>query len=298
MSISSDVDSDSTKLASGNVSEHDSDVVMRIEDDVEAPDSVDLNGDVDMKRDGQKEVDEEEEDEKEGEVVDEDEEMDEDEDEDEDEDNGKEPQMIGQGLVVNTVADNTDTMVDDEPTMLPEHGQELHEHTPLPQPLVRAPRPQPPEPPPQPKTTVNNTVYRRERLERVTPQKPRPVAPTLREVEAAGNTSDVDVEQQLLGESAWANGLPNCTLPDLPLPDVPPTDIPLPDVPLANVPLTDVPLPEANLDGSVGEKWTSPCISEEACVWVRVVFLSWQFPLLIYIHLRHWVSHAWRCFVR
>jgi hypothetical protein len=33
----------------------------------------------------------------------------------------------------------------------------------------------------------------------VTPQKPRPAAPTLREAEAAGNTSDVDVEQQLLG---------------------------------------------------------------------------------------------------
>jgi len=32
------------------------------------------------------------------------------------------------------------------------------------------------------------------------PQKPRPAVPTLREAEAAGNTSGVDVDQQLLIE--------------------------------------------------------------------------------------------------
>jgi len=63
----------------------------------------------------------------------------------------------------------------------------------------------------------------------VKPQKPRPVVATLREAEAASNTSDVDVDQQLLIESAGGDSLP---------------DIPLPDVPL----------PEARPDGSVGEE--------------------------------------------
>ena len=53
----------------------------------------------------------------------------------------------------------------------------------------------------------------------------------MREAEAAGNTSDLDVEQQLLGESAGGDGLPTGPLPDVPLPDVPLPDIPLPDVP-------------------------------------------------------------------
>jgi len=50
--------------------------------------------------------------------------------------------------------------------------------------------------------------------------------PTLQEAEAAGNTPHVDVNQQLLIESAGGNSLPNVLLPDVPLPDVP-----LPDVP-------------------------------------------------------------------
>ena len=76
------------------------------------------------------------------------------------------------------------------------------------------------------------------------PQKPRPAAPTLREAEAAGNTSDVDVEQQLLGASGGEDGIPDGPLPD----------VPLPDVPLPDVPNPDVPLPEARPDGSVGEE--------------------------------------------
>jgi hypothetical protein len=67
----------------------------------------------------------------------------------------------------------------------------------------------------------------------VTPQKPRPAVPTLREAEAAGNTSvvdvDVDVDQQLLIESAGGDSIPN-------------------------VPLPNIPLPEARPDGSVGEE--------------------------------------------
>ena len=82
----------------------------------------------------------------------------------------------------------------------------------------------------------------------MTPQKHHPAAPTLREAEDAGNISDVDVEQQLLGESAGGNSLPDVPLPDVPLPDVP-----LPDVPLPDVPLPDVPPAVARLDGSEGE---------------------------------------------
>jgi hypothetical protein len=218
-----------------------------LDPDLDAPDVVDLDGDVDMERDGEDEEDEEEEDEKE---------EDEKEEEvvDEDENNGKEPRTIGQGEMVNTSADDADTMVDDQPTVLPQQGQEMCEHTPWPQPPAPAPRPQPPEPRPQPRTLETHTLNGLEFLGFVTPQKLRPAAPTPQEAEAAGNISDVDVEQQLPGESAGGDSLPNIRLVDVPLPDVPLLDVPLPDVPLPDVPLHDVPLPEARLDGSVGEK--------------------------------------------
>jgi len=223
---------------------------------VDAPDGVDIEGDVDMEWDGDDREDQEEEDEREEEVVDEDEE--------EDEDNGKEPWTIGQGEMVNSSAHDVDTMVDNERTVLPEQGQEMREHTPRPQPPASAPRPQTPEPPPQPRTPETHTLSALEFLGLVTPQKPHPATPTLLEAEAAGNTSDIDVEQQPLAESAGGDGLPDGHLPDVPLPDVPLYDVPLPNVPLPNVPLPnvplpnvplpDVPLPEALPDSSVGEE--------------------------------------------
>ena len=60
---------------------------------------------------------------------DEEEEEDEDEDKNEDEDDGKEPWTIGQGEMVNTLADNVDTMVDNQPTVLSEQRQEMCKHT-------------------------------------------------------------------------------------------------------------------------------------------------------------------------
>jgi len=78
---------------------------------------------------------------------------------------------------------------------------------------------------------------------------PRPAVPTLREARAAGNTLDVDVDQQLRSESACGDSLPDVPFPNVPLPNVP-----LPDVPLPDVPLPDVPLPGARPDGSVGEE--------------------------------------------
>ena len=120
----------------------------------------------------------------------------------------------------------------------------MREHTPRPQPPAPAPRQPTPEPRPQPRTPETHSSSGVQFMGLVTPQEPRPAARTLREAEAAGNSSDVNVDQQLLGESAVGD-----SLPDVPLPDVP-----LPDVALPNVPLPNVPLPEARPDGSVGEE--------------------------------------------
>jgi len=172
LSISSEDDTDSTELDGEYDSELDPDVDMRKEDDVDAPDGVDLDSDVHMERDGDddEEKDEEKEDE---EVV---EEEDEDEEEDQDEDDGKELRTLGQGEMVNTSADDVDTMVDDQPIVLPEQGQEMCEHIPW---------PQPPEPRPRPRTPETHPLSGLEHLRLVTPQKPRPAVPTLREAEAA-----------------------------------------------------------------------------------------------------------------
>ena len=55
------------------------------------------------------------------------------------------------------------------------------------------------------------------------------MVPTLREPEAAGNTSDVDLHQEQLSELAGGDSLPDLIVPD-------------------------VRLPGARLDGSVGEE--------------------------------------------
>jgi hypothetical protein len=243
--ICSDDDTDSTESDGEYDSELDPDVDMHMEDDVDAPDGVDLDGDVDMERD---DVNDEEEDDEEDDEVKEDEDEveveDEEEEEDKDEDDGKEPPTIGQGQMVNTSADDADTMVDDEPTVRPEQDQEMREHTPQPQSPASARWPQTPEPTPRPRTPETHILSGLEFSKLVTPQNPRPAAPTLREAEAAENTSDVDVEQQLLRESAGGD-----SIPDFPLPDVR-----LSDVPLHDVHLPGIPLPEAHPDGSVGEE--------------------------------------------
>jgi len=281
VSSSSDEDTDSTESDRKYDSEWDSDVDMRLEDDVDAPDGVDLDGDVNMEIDGEDEEDEAEEDEKE------EKEVDEEEDEDQDNDNGKEPRTIGQGEMVHTSAGDADTMVDNQPTVLPEQGQEMRKHTPRPQPPAPAPWPQTPEARPRPRTPETHTLSGPEFLGLLMPRTPLPAAPTLREAEAAGNTSDVDVDQQLLGKSKGGDSLPDVLLPDVPLPDAPHPDVSHPDVPL----------PEVRPDGSEGEEWTRPRVVEEACVRVKVGFLSCEFPLLESIHLRHWLRHTWSCFV-
>jgi hypothetical protein len=191
---------------------------MRMEDDVDAPDGVELDGDVDVESygDDDEEEDEEEEDEEKKDDV-EVEEEDQDEEEDDDEDDDKEPGTNGQREMVMTSGDNADTMVEDQPTVLPEHGQEMPEHTQRAQPVAPTPRPQTPESSPRPRSPETHTLSVLVLLGLEMPQKPRPAALTLREAEAAGNTSDVDVEQQLPGEAQGGHTLPDVLLPDVPL---------------------------------------------------------------------------------
>jgi hypothetical protein len=170
------------------------------------------------------------------------EEEDEDEEEDKDEDDCKQSRTIAQGEMVNTSADDADTMVDNEPTLRPEQCQEMREHTTWPQPLPYALQPQIPEPSSRPRTPETHTLSQLEFLEHVMPLKYLPAAPTRRHAEAAENTLDVDVDLQLIGELADCDWIPDVPLLDVPLLDVPLRDVPLPDIPLPGVPLPDVPL--------------------------------------------------------
>jgi hypothetical protein len=132
--------------------------------------------------------------------------------------------------MLNTSTDDFDTMVDNQPVLLPEQGQEMWEQ---PQPLAPAPVPQTPELRPPPRTPETHHHSWLEHLGLMVPQKPRPVVPTLQEAESAGNSSDVNVDvnidQQLLIESAGGDSLP---------------DVPHPEVSNS----------EARPDGSVGEQ--------------------------------------------
>jgi len=150
VSVASDDDTNSTKSDGQYDAEHDSDVDMCMEDEVNAPDGVDLDGNLVMDKDSD---DEEEEDEEDEDRDGEDEE--EEEDEEEDEDAGKEPQTISQGEMVNRSADDVDTMVDNQPIVLPEQGQDMRELTPRPQPPGPASRLKTPEPHPQPRMSKN-----------------------------------------------------------------------------------------------------------------------------------------------
>ena len=83
-------------------------------------------------------------------------------------DNGKEPGTIGQGEMVNAPPDDADTMVDDQPTVLPQQGQEMRNHTPWPQPPAPASRLHTSEPRPQPRTLESVTLNGLEFLRLVT----------------------------------------------------------------------------------------------------------------------------------
>jgi len=126
MSISSPDDTYSTMESEGQYDpENHSALDMHIKDDVDSPWSMDWDGDVDIERDGDndEEDDEEEED------------QEKEEDGDEEEEDGKQPQKINQGEMVNTSPDDVDNIIDHQPIVLTEHGQEMCEHSPRPHPL-------------------------------------------------------------------------------------------------------------------------------------------------------------------
>ena len=81
--------------------------------------------------------------------------------------------------MVNTSPDDVDTMVDDQPTVLPEQGPEMRDHTKRTQPPAPAPRPQTPEPRPRPQTLVTHPLSGLVFLWLVCLQRPRLAAPTL-----------------------------------------------------------------------------------------------------------------------
>jgi len=208
--------------------------------------------------DDEEEEDEEKEDEKE--VVEEDE----DEEEVKNDDDGKDPRTIGHREKVDTSADDANAMVDEEPTAQPEQGQVMRNQFSRPQLASPAPWQQCPARSPRPRTVEIYTLSGLEFVVLVTPLKPRAEATTLRAAEAAGNSSDIAVEEQQLSDSACGNILYDEPQLDVSLPDVPPLDVPLldvphADVPLSDVPLTDVPPPDISLsvvglDGWVGEE--------------------------------------------
>jgi hypothetical protein len=217
MSITTNDDTDSTKSDTHFDSSHEPDVDLRMKDDVDAPEGVDVDGDVHMQRDGGNEEAEDKEEEEEDKVKEDEEEK---VDEDEYEDDSKEPRTIRQGEMVNTSADDVDTIVVNQPIVCPEQGQEMRDDTSRPHPPAHAPQPHSLEPCSRPRTPETHPLNGLEHSGLEMPQKPRPAEPSLLEAEAAGTTSDVDVDQQVLGESACCDSLPDVPLPDIPLPDV------------------------------------------------------------------------------
>jgi hypothetical protein len=144
--------------------------------------------------------------------------------------------------MIHTSADDVDTMVDDQPIMLPAQRLLMREYTPPPQPRAPAPWPETPKHRPRPRTPETHLITGLEHLRLMMLQRPPLAVPTLGGGEAAASTLDVDVQKQLLRESAGSNCLANVSHPDAPLTAV-------------------------GLDGLVGEERTSPRIAEE----VRVV---------------------------
>ena len=103
---------------------------------------IDLDGNLDMEKDGDDDKDEDDKEE------DDENQKKEAEKEDKNVDDGKKPWIIGQGEMLNLLADNGYTMVDDQPIVLSEQGQEMRKHSPQEQPPAPAQWPQIPEPSP------------------------------------------------------------------------------------------------------------------------------------------------------
>jgi hypothetical protein len=76
---------------------------------------------------------------------------------------------MGEREMINTSADDTDTMVDDQPSALPKHAQEMLENTPWVQALAPTAQPETPEPHTRQQTPETHTPSGLEFLGLVTP---------------------------------------------------------------------------------------------------------------------------------
>jgi len=112
--------------------------------------------------------------------------------------------------MVNTSADNVDTITDSQPIVLHAQGKEMHHHNPQPQTL---------DPWPPRRMPETNPFSGREFVELVMSLKHCPAIATLRDAESAENTSAVDVDQHLLGRSAGGDSFANVDLPNVPVPE-------------------------------------------------------------------------------
>jgi hypothetical protein len=100
--------------------------------------------------------------------------------------------------MVYTLADNVDTMIDNQRIVLPEQGQEMGEHTPCPQPLEPAPRPGTLDPGLRLQTPETSLLSWLEYLWCLKMQNPRLEEPTLLEVDPPRSSSDMDMYKQLM----------------------------------------------------------------------------------------------------
>jgi len=96
--------------------------------------------------------------------------------------------------MVYSSADDVDTMIDDQPIVLPEQGQEIREPTPWPQPPASASRPKTPELLPGSRTPETHPLGQFEIFGLVTPLQPHGAVPTLQLAEAPGNSSDLHMD--------------------------------------------------------------------------------------------------------
>jgi len=126
--------------------------------------------------------------------------------------------MIGQVDMRITLADPVDTIANEQQSVLPEHGQELSEYTPLPHPPALTSRLHTAEPHPWPQTPETHPLNGLEHLGRIMSLKPHLMVPTPRGADSAGITSHADVDQKLHSESAGVNSLPTAPLLVFPLP--------------------------------------------------------------------------------
>jgi hypothetical protein len=128
------------------------------------------------------------------------------------------------GEMVNPSADDVYPLVDKGPSVLPDQGQEMHEHTPQPEAPVPTPWPEALEPCPGQQPPATHPLSRLHLLGLVMPQKPHTVVTTQGEAGVPRMSSavdrELDREQQLLPKFPGGDRLPDTAFRGIHLPDV------------------------------------------------------------------------------